>query len=425
MNRRTGSSATALLAGLVCFGLGRPGYASARQQPAPAGFAYLVGFDGHLTKIRLADRRVVAHRMLVRDMYPGTIAESQDAPGVEGVAGGPGMLVFLHAIDSTADPEAPRRYQLTAVTLPALTLAGIHALPRKMWSAPRLAFDPARKRVLLEWSEDDPADTISRVWTVRLASLRLPDLKPLRQWTAVASKDESPPVTAIPLFSDPCCGSSVLSATRFGPDSTLMHNRHNRIRLLDSAFDAVFPALALTPEQVRWGERATAGHYSPPARGYGPIPVDGAGPRTLWAMTVDSTRARTSLFMVQELGADSAGVTIEVPHSTGWLTGQGGVVVVEQIDGPPNRGTSFIRKTGTIRLFDAQSGKQLARVTDLRLAGTFEGVRMLCASDDGRLLIFKNDKFRVLLVEPWQSRVRVAAASAIANYGSACFLQPR
>jgi hypothetical protein len=146
-------------------------------------------------------------------------------------------------------------------------------------------------------------------------------------------------------------------------------------------------------------------------------------PPTLWDLSVDSSRVPHSLFLVSEPGADTAHVEIEVPYSTGFLEAGGKLVVTEEIDGTPRRGTSSIRKVGTVRFFDAATGRLISTIHSARLAGGFERVRFLCGSDDGRVLLFKEEKWGIVLVEPFAGRVRPMSPKAVATYGSTCFIQ--
>jgi hypothetical protein len=355
------------------------------QRPRPV--VTFLGCGGIATTVDIARDAVMGRRALDQIESLGMVQSSQwDGCPVDAVAFDSGRgVVFLVLPDrAREEPDVPRHYRITAASFPGFARIASVDLPI---TAERhvMIFDPVHDRLLIQFSNADssPSDPPTG-WPMTLLSLASPSLRELgRGNQRILNVTDGSYV--FPLLQDRQSSSGTAHFTR---DGTRIVDRD---RILEFSADTLVGRRherRLTPAQQA---RAAAYFGADSARPL--IRVAAASPaRVLVRLGTWEDDRPTGLAFLRDLDGSAEHPVLEIPRGRLTLLDDGRHLLLQEFDGSGRRSTAEITMTGRARIYDGETGREVASVSDPRLTGPFDIVRPVCSTPDASRIYMRTAK---------------------------------
>ncbi|HEX4966360.1 MAG TPA: hypothetical protein VF173_36465 [Thermoanaerobaculia bacterium] len=381
----------------------------AASVPARAVELYVLNPDGSFAAFDPQDGQIhSAWNLLASPLHGG---EPVGGPAQGAVAAFPGGLCFAvpeaEPGAAAGDATAPIPYRVVSAELATMRRIAEWRLPQRLSAPPRLLFDRAGQRLLVEW-QDAAAQGASRGASLvfRMAVLAVPGLAETARLVAAVPAG-SP---ALPALTD---------GARFTPDGKAILDRDRIVRLAGGTFTASPVALATTPEQLARLER-----YSPARADHHPsyvlAAIDSDAGKVLYLARSERPEVKGDLVFTFDPATRSSTPPIDVPRCHAALLPDGRRIAVQEVEAPANRALSQTRTTGRLQVIDAVSGERLASLDSPLLAGGLENVRLRCVSPDGDTLIYRGGHAEVVVVELKNKKVWTPNVAFSADLEAQC-----
>jgi hypothetical protein len=389
--------------------------------PAPVQrYAYLVDLGGQVTKVDLAEGRVLYSRKVSDSTFEtDSSATWEDRPLVEGAAvdeTGPTLLLSLPD-SGFSEERMRRRFRIVNLSLPDLRVLARFDIPLPQTRPAAVLTDRYRHRLLVHWEDTDKAGPGG--WTYHISALSLPALKEVRRWVGFSRGDGGRPFPWFTHSSSQTIGADIA----LDGDSTRLLHPHGDIYFGADSFEGHWESRPPGSPQREAEIRRLLG-IGPNDGMLVAWVTDTRGGMVLWSSVSDSGPRIQRL----EVGRAGTGKPISAwmaPWGKASLLDAGRTVLLQELDGPMHGGIHLMRKNGRLTFYEAATGRQLGTVVVPELAGSYESVIPLCVSGDERYLLMRQGDGGIQIVEPALLRSRKLVTPDPVSTAAACFPSQR